>query len=138
MFFNAKSPFCKAIQKQHSPDDLLAATVSQDPLSHLICDETGPIFYENPNTKGKYLSAHILIGVELVTYRTHLVVINSMSAVDVIKGLEILQNLRGSLINIIMDHHSSHVALLRDSPTRSKLLPQENPLQRGEKTRQRC
>ena len=64
--------------------------------------------------KNKYLSAYILIGVELVTYRTHLVVINSMNAVDVIKGLEILQNLRGSLINIILDHHSSHVALLRE------------------------
>ena len=113
MFFSAKSPYCKSILGQHGPDDLLSATVSQNPLSHLIIDETGPVFYADPSAADKFFSAHILVGVELVTYRTHLVVINSMATIDVIRGLEMFQNLRGSLINVIMDHHSSHVAIQR-------------------------
>ena len=118
MFFTGKSPYAKAILGQHGPDDLTAATVSADPLSTLIVDETGPFFYEDQNDPDKHHSAHVLIGVELVTYRCHLVVINSMSAPDVIRGLEILQSLRGSLINVIMDHATSHVAIqLRESRT---------------------
>merc|ERR1712030_205721 len=39
-------------------------------------------------------------------------------------GLEIFQNLRGSLINIVMDHHTSHMALQWEGPNdqRSKLI----------------
>ena len=81
-----------------------------------ILDETGPIFYLNPDAKAKekYVSAHILIGVELVTYRVNLVVINDMGIISVVKGLDIIQNMRGTLLNLILDHHKSYMALTRD------------------------
>ena len=61
--------------------------MQQDPLSHLIVDQIGPIFYPNldPTSKEKHLSAYILLAVELVT---HLTLIKSMGVADVIKGLK--------------------------------------------------
>ena len=56
-----------------------------------------------------------LIGVELVTYRVIMVVINDMSVVSIIKGLECLQNLRGCLLNLIFDAHKSHMAMTRQT-----------------------
>ena len=81
--------------------------MQQDPLSHLITDQTSPIFYPNPDptSNKKHLSAYILLAVELVTYRKHLILIKSMGVADVIKGLEQLQNLRGTLCNIVLDSH---------------------------------
>ena len=113
MFFSGKSPYANAILKQHGPDDLTSATVNADPLSTIIVDETGPFFYEDRYDSAKHHSVHVLISVELVTYRCHLIVVNGMTAPDVVKGLEILQSRRGTLINIVMDHATSHVALQR-------------------------
>ena len=36
VFFNAKSPYSEQILQQHGPDDLVATTVSQFPLSHVV------------------------------------------------------------------------------------------------------
>ena len=75
---------------------MLATTVQQDPLTHFIFDQTGPLFYPNldPTSKKIHLSVYILLAVELVMCRTHLVIIKSMGIMDVIKGIEKLQNLR--------------------------------------------
>ena len=61
-----------------------------------------------------YLSMHLLICVELVTYRCHIVIIKDMSTRSVIQGLETLQQLRGALLNIILDAHKSHLGLLNN------------------------
>ena len=45
VFFNAKSPYSQQILQEHGLDDLVSTTVSQSPLSHVILDETGPIFF---------------------------------------------------------------------------------------------
>ena len=89
-FFKGKSPFSKALLKTRGPDDLLATTVQQDPLTHLIIDQTGPLFYPNPdcNSKDEHLSTYILLAVKLATHRTLLVLIKSMGVMDVIKGIE--------------------------------------------------
>ena len=91
-------------------------TVSQYPLSHVVLDETGPIFFaEGDSEKSElYLSTHLLICVELVTYWTHLVIMKDMSTRSVIQGLETLQQLRGALMNIVLDAHKSHMSLLND------------------------
>ena len=70
IFFNVKSPYSEQILQQHGPDDLVATTVSQFPLSHVVLDETGPIFFGENDSEEKdlYLSTHLLICVELVTY----------------------------------------------------------------------
>ena len=65
IFFKSKSPFTKAQIKSRGPDDLLYATMQQDPLSHFIVDQIGPLFYPNtdPTSRQKYLSAYILLAV---------------------------------------------------------------------------
>ena len=64
------------------------------------------------------------MGVELVTYKTHLILINLMAAIDVVRGLDMMQAVRGSLVNIIMDSYPSHITLQRQGETdsRSKLV----------------
>ena len=81
-------------------------------------DQTGPLFYPNQDlySKDKHLSAYILLAVKLVSYRTHLVLIKSLGVLDVIKGMEQLQNMRGSLCNIILDSHITHKPLLTEGP----------------------
>ena len=81
MFFNAKCPYSKHILKEHGPDDLVATTVSQDPLSHVVLDETGPIFFSDgeSETSELYLSSYLLICVEFMTNCTHLVIMKDMS-----------------------------------------------------------
>ena len=75
---------------------MLHFTLNKNPLTFFIVDEMGPIFNLNLNAKAKekYVTANILIGVELVTYRVNLVVINNMGIISVVKGLEIIQNMR--------------------------------------------
>ena len=117
LFFTAKSPFSKAIREQSGPDDTLDSCLNHNPLSFLVLDETGPVFYANPDDRScnKYLTAHFLIGIEMVTSRVNIVVINDMSILSVVQGLEILQNVRGNLLNLIFDAHKSHLALTRQS-----------------------
>ena len=87
--FNAKSPYSQHILREHGSDDLVATTVSQFPLSHVVLDEIGPIFFAKGESEKSelYLSTHLLICVELVTYWTHLVIMKDMSTRSVIKGL---------------------------------------------------
>ena len=93
LFFSAKSPFSKAIKEQAGPDDSLDACLNHNPLNFLVLDETGPLFYANPDNRSedRYLTAHLLIGIELVTSRVNIVVINDMTILSVVQGLEILQ-----------------------------------------------
>ena len=94
VLLNAKYPYSKHILKEHSPDHLVAATVSQDPLSHVVFDETGLIFFSDGESKTSdlYLSSYLLICVELVTYFTHLVITKDMSTRSVIQALEQYNN----------------------------------------------
>merc|ERR1712240_950361 len=116
VFSSKRSPYCKEILKQHGPDDMLSTTVSSSPLSHIVVDETGPIFFAEGDSEmeDKYRSAHLLLCVEYVTYRTNIRIMKDMEILSVIKALETLQNLRGTLSNIVLDAHLAHVALLND------------------------
>ena len=121
MFFSARTPFSRALKESSGPNDSLDACLNSNPLSFLIVDELGPIFYENPNEKGQFLTAHLLIGVELITSRIHIVPINDMSILSIVQGLEILQNQCGRLINLVFDAHKSHVALTRQEEHDSRV-----------------
>ena len=121
LFFSAKTPFSRALKESSGPNDSLDSCLNNNPLSFLIVDELGPIFYENPNDKANYLTAHLIIGVELITARVHIVPINDMSILSIVQGLEILQNHRGCLINLVFDAHKSHIALTRQEENDSRV-----------------
>ena len=74
LFFSAKTPFSRALKEQSGPNDSLDACLNKHPLSFLILDETGPLFYANPDAKkrNQYLTAYLLIAIELVTSRVNI------------------------------------------------------------------
>ena len=88
LFFTAKTPFSRAIKEQSGPNDSLDACLNKNPLSFLILDETGPIHYVNSadNASNQYLTVYLLIGIELVTRRVHIVPINNMTMLSVVQG----------------------------------------------------
>ena len=47
--------------------------------------------------------------------------INDMSILSIVQGLEILQNHRGRLINLVFDAHKSHIALTRQEENDSRV-----------------
>ena len=81
------------------------------------------MFYSNPEDRArdKYLTAHLLIAIELVTSRVNIIPINDMTILSVVQGLEILQNTRGFLLNLIFDAHKSHIALTRQNENDSRI-----------------
>ena len=116
VFFSAKTPFSRSFKEQSGPNNSLDACLDKHPLSFLILDETGPLFYANPDeTSDEYLTAYLLIAVELVTSRVNIITINDLTMLSIVKGLEILQNTRGRLLNLVFDAHKSHVALSREN-----------------------
>ena len=63
-FFKGKSPVSKALlRKARGPDNFVATSLQQDPLMTLFIDQTGLVFYNNPNPNDgeKYLCAYILL-----------------------------------------------------------------------------
>ncbi len=99
VFFSAKTPFSKSLKEQSGPNNSLDACLDKHPLSFLVLDETGPLFYANPDeTKSdQYLTAYLLIAVKLVTSRVNIIPINDLTMLLIVEGLEILQNTRGRL-----------------------------------------
>ena len=88
LFFSAKTPFSRAIKESSGPNDSLDSCLNKNPLSFLIIDEMGPIFYTNPMEKDQFLTAHLLIGLELITSRVNIVPINDMSILSIVKALK--------------------------------------------------
>ena len=69
---------------------MISTTVSASPLSHIVVDETGPIFFADGDSEkeDKYRSTHLLLCVEYVTYRTNIVIMKDMEILSIIKVLE--------------------------------------------------
>ena len=90
--FSAKTPFSKSLKEQSGPNNSLDACLDKHPLSFLVLDETGPLFYANPDEtkRDQYLTAYLLIAVELVTSRVNIIPINDLTMLSIVKGLEIL------------------------------------------------
>ena len=63
LFFTNKSPFAKVIREQAGPDDTLNSCLNHNPLSFLVLDQTGPVFYANPDSRSldRYITAHVLL-----------------------------------------------------------------------------
>ena len=97
VFFSAKTPFSKSLKEQSGPNNSLDTCLDKHPLSFLVLDETGPLSYANPDAKkcNQYLTAYLLIAVELVTSRVNIIPINDLTMLSIVQGLEILQNTRG-------------------------------------------
>ena len=80
------------------------------------------MFYANPDDRArdKYLTAHLLVAIEHVISRVNIIPINDMTILSIVQGLEILQNTRGRLLNLVFDAHKSHIALTRQTENDSR------------------
>ena len=90
------------------PDEFVPLSLSDQPLSVIQIDETGPIYL---GKDGYFIKVWVLLAVEIVTRLVYLVPLKSQGTVDLIKALDILQNRRGKLSRIVVDQLTGHVAL---------------------------
>merc|ERR1712105_245486 len=82
---------------QKGPDEFVPLSLSDQPLSVIQIDETGPIYL---GKDGYFVKVWILLAVEIVTRLEYLVPLKSQGTVDLIKALDILQTRRGRLSRI--------------------------------------
>ena len=69
-------------------------------------DEAGPFYLLN--SQGEHDKTYILVCVELLTYKCHLIPLPRLDTLSFIRALEILQSLRGQMTTIILDDASFH------------------------------
>ena len=89
------------------PDEFVPLSLSDQPLSVIQIDETGPLFL---GKDGFYVKVWILIAVEIVTRLVYIILLKSQGTTDLIKALDILQNRRGKISRIVVDQLTGHVA----------------------------
>ena len=82
------------------PDEFVPLSLSDQPLSVIQIDETGPIYL---GKVGYFVKVWILLAVEIVTRLVYLVLLKSQGTIDLIKALEILQKRRGKISRIVVD-----------------------------------
>ena len=69
-------------------------------------DEAGPFYLLN--NQGEHDKIYILVCVELLTYKCHLIPLPRLDTLSFIRGLEILQSLRGQMTTIVLDDATFH------------------------------
>ena len=89
-------------------DEFVPLSLSDQPLSVIQIDETGPIYL---GKDGYFVKVWILLAVEIVTRLVYLVPLKSQGTLDLITALDILQTRRGRLSRIVVDQLTGHVAL---------------------------
>jgi hypothetical protein len=112
-----KAAFRKMIRHQaiFGPDSTVKHITSDEILSMVVIDQTGPFGIRTGS--GKF---HILMCVELVTRRCHLIPIRSMSVHSIIMGLQILCARRGGWKTLVADEATAHRALATESTMKAK------------------
>ena len=90
----------------YGPDDFIAVTIHSNPMNVVSIDEAGP--FHLLNSQGEYDKIYILVCVELLTYKCHLIPLPGLDTLSFIKGLEILQSLRGWMTTIVLDNATFH------------------------------
>ena len=137
--FNDKCPRCqykraafrKVIRYQavFGPDSTLLQMTSEDIMNYVVIDQTGP--FPMAEGIGKF---HILMAVELVSRRCHLIPIRNMSTEAIIIGLQILCGRRGKWKTLVADEATAHRGLATESSMREvqvqdishRLIPRED------------
>ena len=69
-------------------------------------EETGPFYLLN--NQGEHDKIYILVCVELLTYKCHLIPLPRLDTRSFIRGLEILQSLTGRMTTIVLDDATFH------------------------------
>ena len=106
MILKGASYVTQSMKQFHGPDDFIANTIHPNPMKIVTLDEAGPFYLVN--SQGEYDKISILVCVELLTYKCHLIPLPRLDTLSFIRALEILQSLRGHMTTIILDDASFH------------------------------
>ena len=93
--------------KFYGPDHFKANTLHPNLMKVVSIDEAGRPFYLL-NNQGEHDKTYILVCVELLTYKCHLIPLPRLDTLHFIRALEILQSIRGQMTTIILDDASFH------------------------------
>jgi hypothetical protein len=83
-------------------------------MQYVVMDQTGP--FEINEGSGKF---HLLLAVELVTRRCHIIPIRNMATESIIMGLQILCGRRGKWKTLVADEATAHRGLATESTMRA-------------------
>ena len=106
MILKGASQLTHNMKQFYGLDDFVANTIHPNPMKIVSLDEAGP-FYLLKNQE-EYDKTYILVCVELLTYKCHLIPLPRLDTLHFIRALEILQSLRGQMTMIILDYASFH------------------------------
>ena len=105
---SGKSPLTQQLLQERGPDDFVNSCLQKDVLQCVILDECGPFFLKSGPKPDQ---VYIMVGVELVSYRCHLIPMQDTTTKSLIRALETLQGLRGRLTALILDETQTHLAI---------------------------
>ena len=106
MILKGTSELTLNMKQFYGPDDFVANTIHPNPMKIVSLDEAGPFYLLN--NQGEHDKTYILVCVELLTYKCHLIPLPRLDTLSFIRALEILQSLRGQMTTIILDDASFH------------------------------
>ena len=106
MILKGASALTQNMKQFYGPDDFVGNTIHLNPMRIVSIDKAGP-FYLIGN-QGDHDKTYILVCVELLTYKCHLIPLPRLDTLHFIRALEILQSLRGQMTTIILDDTSFH------------------------------
>ena len=104
MVLKGVSQLTHNMKQFYGTDDFIANTIHPNPMRIVSIDEAGPFYLLN--NQGEHDKTYILVCVELLTYKCHLIPLPRLDTLHFIRALEILQSIRGQMTTIILDDAS--------------------------------
>ena len=104
MILKGASELTHNMKQFYGPDDFVANTIHPNPMRIVSLDEAGPFYLLND--QGEHDKTYILLCVELLTYKCHLIPLPRLDTISFVRALEILQSSRGQMTTIILDDAS--------------------------------
>ena len=109
MIIKGISTLTQSMKQFYRLDYFVANILHHNPMRIVSINKAGP-FYLIGN-QGDHEKTYILVYVELITYKCHLIPLPRLDTLHFIRALEILQSLRGQMTTIILDDASLHSPL---------------------------
>merc|ERR1712240_88263 len=106
MILKGASQLVHNMKQFYRPDDFIANTLHPNPMKVVSIDKAGPFYLLN--NQGEHDKIYILVCAELLTYKCHLIPLPRLDTLSFIRGLEILQSLRGRMTTIVLDDATFH------------------------------
>ena len=106
MILKGVSDLTPNMKQFYGSNDFIANTIHQNPMKIVSLDEAGPFYLLN--SQREHDKTYILVCVELLTYKCHLIPLPRLNTLSFIRVLEILQSHRGHITTIILDNASFH------------------------------